>query len=498
MSKNIPLLKVSQWLDEWEHVIFSDSDLRRKPQPHFFVGSVGAGTLKRLSGIQRRARAQDQPDLGIQRRHDEDRSEEIKRYLVGGYPWSTLSARDRDTRFSNLRMPGWLPTAIVANILTQSDQRNELGVAPSDLVSINELESGVALQIPEGSTEEDWEPSGLPPIEIIDGQHRLWAFEGVTSEDRFELPVVLFNGLSLGWQAYLFWTINITPKRISPSLAFDLYPLLRTQSWLEPQSDEEGPKVYREARAQELTEILWAHPDSPWHRRINMLGDPGTGDVTQAAFIRSLMASYVKRFSGPRVTIGGLFGSEVSVGRVLPWTRAQQGAFLIAAWRSLQQAVEASDARWATALLRARTHRGVLFSGPHSLLATDQGVRGFLQVSNDLLFMNGPDLRLQSWQPVSDKGDTSVESVTAELEAFPTSLPAAYEFLQRLGEAMASFDWRTSSAPDLSERTRLRQASYRGSGGYREIRSQILTQLLESPDNVISTTAGTVKALLGY
>jgi hypothetical protein len=79
---------------------------------------------------------------------------------------------------------------------------------------------------------------------------------------------------SLRWsghllQAYLFWTINIKPKKINPSLAFDLYPLLREQIWLE---SGETVHVYRESRAQELTEALWATPMSPWHRRINILG----------------------------------------------------------------------------------------------------------------------------------------------------------------------------------------------------------------------------------
>ncbi len=78
-----------------------------------------------------------------------------------------------------------------------------------------------------------------------------------------------FYGLDVSWQAYLFWTINIKPKRINPSLAFDLYPLLRAEDWLDK---AEGHYVYRESRSQELTEALWSNPDSPWYDRINMLG----------------------------------------------------------------------------------------------------------------------------------------------------------------------------------------------------------------------------------
>jgi hypothetical protein len=114
-----------------------------------------------------------------------------------------------------------------------------------------------------------WQPRILPPFEVIDGQHRLWAFNR-NDDPTFELPVVAFHGLDISWQAYLFWTINIKPKRINPSLAFDLYPLLRAEDWLDK---AEGHYVYRETRSQELTEALWSNEDSPWYDRINMLGE---------------------------------------------------------------------------------------------------------------------------------------------------------------------------------------------------------------------------------
>ena len=54
----------------------------------------------------------------------------------------------------------------------------------------------------------------------------------------YELPVIAFQGLDVTWQAYLFYTINIKPKRINASLAYDLYPLLRVQDWLEKSPDQ--------------------------------------------------------------------------------------------------------------------------------------------------------------------------------------------------------------------------------------------------------------------
>ena len=60
-------------------------------------------------------------------------------------------------------------------------------------------------------------PIACPPIEIIDGQHRLFAFDDDEEPDGdFDVPVVLFLDLDISWQAYLFWTINITAKEDKP------------------------------------------------------------------------------------------------------------------------------------------------------------------------------------------------------------------------------------------------------------------------------------------
>lgn len=103
-----------------------------------------------------------------------------------------------------------------------------------DAIEVCAVNGGAEVVLPVGSDDANWEPQGLPPIEVIDGQHRLFAF-GETSDlpDDFELPVVAYYGLDVGWQAYLFWSINVSPKKINPSHAYDLFPLLRTQDWLE-------------------------------------------------------------------------------------------------------------------------------------------------------------------------------------------------------------------------------------------------------------------------
>ena len=265
--------------------------------------------------------------------------------MAYGYPWSTLSESKRQSEeFLDLRKPGWLPTAIVVNILQQSDERENKKVSPDDIVKVEQKENLAEITLPYSKWSNDWHPSSIPPLEVIDGQHRLWAFER-DSDASFELPVVAFHGLDISWQAYLFWTINIKPKKINPSLAFDLYPLLRAEDWLDR---AEGHPIYRETRSQELTEAIWSHPDSPWYDRINMLGERKIQWVSQSAWVKALMATFIRPWHGRGASIGGLFGSRVAVGEdVLGWSRAQQAAFLIFAWRQLLFSIQKLDTGWA-------------------------------------------------------------------------------------------------------------------------------------------------------
>lgn len=125
--------------------------------------SLPARELRSLSGIVRRVAKDAAPrteDLGIQRQHDPERSEEIGQFVEFGFPWSTLSEAKRESaEFNDLRKPGWLPTAIVLNILTKAAVRNGSTVADEDLASIVEVDGQPRLQLPYAS----WRPIGLPP-----------------------------------------------------------------------------------------------------------------------------------------------------------------------------------------------------------------------------------------------------------------------------------------------------------------------------------------------
>lgn len=506
MPTIVPALKVKQWLSEWGDIDWSVQDRGAEPQHWFYQFSMQAGDLKALSGIypQTTQRQRGAHDLGIQRRHEKDRSEQIKRFVKYGYPWSELSeAKRKSGDFKDLRQPGWLPTAIVVNILTPEDTRLGRKVAEGDLVTIDDKSEGANVRLPEGFSGPGWQYCALPPMEIIDGQHRLWAFEDAELTGDFELPVVAFVGLDLRWQAYLFYTINIKPKKINASLAFDLYPLLRTQEWL---TKFEGHVIYREARAQELVDLLWSHQESPWYHRINMLGEKGHKGlmVTQAAWVRSLLASLIKRWEGPGVHIGGLFGSSVGQHQtILPWSRVEQAAFLIVAGQAMKDAIGEVEESWAQALREQDTpalfegHDDLAFYGPNSLLNQDQGIRILLQVLNDLMYVRADELALHKWGGQQGGEGTDDEQISTNVRLL-RKRSQIIEFLKQMAVCLATYDWRSSDAPGLTEKERRRKASFRGSGGYKELRRHVLEHVVACDLGDVSMAGREVMQTLGY
>jgi hypothetical protein len=315
-------------------------------------------------------------------------------------------------------------------------------------------------------------------------------------------------GLDRTWQAYLFWTINIKPKRINASLAFDLYPLLRNQEWLE---HFEGASVYRETRAQELTELLWSHEDSPWYHRINMLGERGDNNVRQAAWVRSLTNTFVKSYEGGRVQIGGLFGAPAGKDHeVLNWTREQQAAYLIYFWRAMEEAVATTRSSWAgnlrklaqnaaeerqeTKAVVAEARRRAPFVSRYSLLNTDQGVRGGLYMANDLAYLASDDLDLNAWRARSASESSDQAAVTTHLRSLEDQPVAG--LLQEIAKALGSFDWRTSATPGMLSEDRQRSSAFRGSSGYRELRLQLFEHIREHGEDRSAALAAKALGLI--
>jgi DGQHR domain-containing protein len=512
----ITALKVHQWMPSWEEVHFSPAQGQAKPTSEYFLMfSMRASHLKALTGVHRRstkggrARAL---DPNVQRGHEEERSQKIREFVQYGFPWCEMSeAKRQQSGAEDLRKPGWLPTAILVNILPPKAERNGKKIPIDDLVQVDDQGSTALLHLPKNFSGSKWEPQEVFPIEVIDGQHRLWAFENFDGDEDFELPVVAFFGLDRGWQAYLFWSVNITPKKINRSLAFDLYPLLRQQTWLDKFA---GHSIYRETRCQELVEALWSNPASPWHQRINMLGEAKDKreykgpSATQAAWVRSLLQTMVKQWEGINTKIGGLFGAPPSAhAPVLPWNRAMQAAFLIYAGNTLKRHIKQSKAEWASNLRDIKGQElfegdDPAFYGNFSLLSTDQGIRGFLFVINDLCFALSDELHLDEWRwdeiaPGTKKKVAATEEETvSEAIKSVSKLPAA-KFLDAIADALSSYDWRTSSTPNLAEDIRIRQGVFRGSSGYKEMRRRLLDHLAPLGGQ-IGKAAKIVKKALGY
>jgi hypothetical protein len=184
----------------------------------------------------------------------------------------------------------------------------------------------------------------------------------------------------------------------------------------------------------------------------------------------------------------------------LSWSRLQQSAFLFTSWAILYDRINNQQSSWTEDLRSANgadesdtSSLDPAFVGTHSLLATDQGIRGFQFILNDFCYLNSAELDLHKWKDTFDFEDVTPEAVRTVAETL--HVEPAYEFLQALCEGLASFDWRTSSAPDLNEGDRLFKAALRGSGGYQELRRRLVQHLTSNSNN--STIVATAKRLAG-
>ena len=476
-NKKIPVFRLTQWLDAWDDYEFDPHVQRRKPEPYIYLFSMPATTLRRLSDVYRRERDVQSAE-GLQREREESRTARIRRYIVAGYPFGDLRPPLR-SRNKHLRKPGWLPTAIVVNILTPSDRRRGKAIKKPHTARLIEREDKHQLQLPVG---DDFSPTDLRPFEVIDGQHRLWSFDGDDDASNFEVPVVAFRGLDVAWQAYLFWSINISPKRINPSHAFDLYPLLRTQDWLETKGEI---TVYREARAQEITEWLYRFPASPWHDRINMLQRKGKGNVSQASWVLSLIGSFFG--TGRGKGRHGLFQSPYGPNRTtLRWERVQQIAFVLDFWVLLKEGIDESEHDWIE-LYRSEDKDGL--TDKSSLLNQGMGVRAAHAVLNDIFFSRAEEWDLNSWDfGVEDK----TLAMERDIEGAISSLRKTnfHCHLLQTTDAMAGFDWRSVDGPRVrGSEQEMTTRAYRGSGGITVLMHNILTYVAQHGESAVAAAA---------
>lgn len=184
--------------------------------------------------------------LGIQRPLKEDRVKEIRRYIGTD-----------DACF---------PTSIVISV----DER---------CVSF-EIVDGIQRLVLQSFTDTE-NPNNVVPYramaKIIDGQHRLKAFEG--TPHNWLLTVNVFVGIDEGTQAMIFSKVNLAQTKVNKSIVYDLFSIDRHRS--------------PEKTSHEIIVNLNEIPDSPFHDLIKRLGSATDGvfgeTLSQATMVKGIL-----------------------------------------------------------------------------------------------------------------------------------------------------------------------------------------------------------------
>lgn len=217
----------------------------------FFVGVMPAVELLKICEFDyRRIRENDgyKDFLGIQRQLKSDRVTAIRKYI-----------NTSDATF---------PTSIVVSI----DDR---------CATLVQEEGCATLEIAEYLDEENPDMSIRlgNAASIIDGQHRLKAFEGDGRPATFDVSVSFFIGVDDATEATVFSTVNLAQTKVNKSLVYDLFSLEKTRS--------------PERTCHEVAVAMDKLPESPFFERIKRLGTTTEGRIdetlSQATFVRGLL-----------------------------------------------------------------------------------------------------------------------------------------------------------------------------------------------------------------
>jgi DGQHR domain-containing protein len=187
--------------------------------------------------------------LGIQRPLKMDRVKEIKKFI-----------RTAD---------GCFPTSIVISV----DER---------CVTLNDDKSELTLH----SYEDKIDPEIVIPFRaiatIIDGQHRLKAFE--ETDINWGLSVNIFVGIDEGTQASIFSKVNLAQTKVNKSLVYDLFALDKGRS--------------PEKTCHEIVVALNSISESPFFERIKRLGSATDGifgeTLSQATVVKGILPYITK------------------------------------------------------------------------------------------------------------------------------------------------------------------------------------------------------------
>jgi hypothetical protein len=212
-----------------------------------------------------------------------------------------------------------------------------------------------------------------------------------------------------------------------------------------------------------------------------MLATPNNPYVRQASWIRTIISAFIKPIDLKK-SKGGLFGEVVNAKEnVVPWTRAQQAAFLICTGGELYSNLQKGQYQWANVLRKeinadwVDTANDPAMFGKKTLLNSDQGIRALWLAVNDIFTCKIHEWRLLEWEPCEDVGDVTEDAVTNEIRSLHGN--HIFPMLADLADCLASFDWRSSAADELSEEERLIRKGFRGSGGYVELKKKLLEHI---------------------
>ena len=189
--------------------------------------------------------------LGIQREVSPKRLKELKQYITttdATFPTAVIIAADeRCCKFAPTSKDAATGTLTLSNYVDPNNNRNN-DILFRDIAK------------------------------IIDGQHRIKAFEDGFSKE-FNLNVAIFVGADIATQAEIFSTVNLAQTKVNSSLVYDLFSLARTRS--------------PEKTAHEITILLDKRDDSPFRGMIKRLGVATNGRIgetlSQATIVRGIL-----------------------------------------------------------------------------------------------------------------------------------------------------------------------------------------------------------------
>ncbi len=119
--------------------------------------------------------------------------------------------------------------------------------------------------------------------DVLDGQHRIKGLAASNNIDKFELPVVFVKDATEEQKAYIFSIINSKQTRVTPSLIFDLFAVMKKRS---PQKT-----------CHEIARTFNKQEGSPFYGRLKMLGKGGgpNASLSQGTFVKKLITLITKK-----------------------------------------------------------------------------------------------------------------------------------------------------------------------------------------------------------